>query len=203
MGIFAATKLNLARHPRTVQTPGGQIEWVERNKVRITDIGYSLTKVEQGHEQLLKEFQDLIILKKSTSIGRGLLLEKLIERAQIPSDWHFERNPVSAIKENGLVLYQGMNRFVFGCKCENKPVRKAVVRCFAGWVNYHSPSRGVLVSPSGFSLDAIAEVEEKAEGSMILLFGPKDIERALFGHLAPLINEKLELAITNRKFEFK
>lgn len=182
---------------------GGLIEVVDESMVRITDKGYAFILPEMGQAQLIAQLKAIGPPRICTSQWRGQQLEGLLEQVKLPEDWHFERKSTLVPNKNNLILYQRTNPFVVACHWEKKPIGNVEIRNLTDRVTPRPPSRGVLISMSGFSTEALAEVDEMVGRAVILLLGPSDMAMALSGQLDVLIKQKLHQAIVNRKFEFK
>ena len=115
--------------------------------------------------------------------------------------WECETNVLSPGEENDLIIHEGREYYLVECKWQKEPVEKSLIAILRDKLTSRPGMRGIFASMSGYTSGALADVKDRIEASMILLFGPQDLEEGFssVGSLTDLIDEKFYSAMTHNE----
>lgn len=136
---------------------------------------------------------------------RGHELEQLLVETIEPTGWRCARNVRAAGQEEDLVLSQGRELYLASCKWESRPASVSHVRDLLSRLDERVGVGGLFFSMSGFSKPARDRAERDLNKHLVLLFGPREIERLIRGEafFPELLDARYQLAVVHRQLRFE
>ena len=180
----------------------GRLEHVSGAMYRITAYGLENVVDSRRRAARLEQFRQACDLTGITPQRRGHTLEDLLKQVAESEGWEVEARVRGRGEEHDLILHRGLDYFICSCKWEKSRVQPNGLRDVESALRNRAGTRGgLLLSMSGFTANCIAEARSKIGASLILLFGPADIEAALTGDqtLTNMLNDKLQEAMLHRR----
>ena len=114
--------------------------------------------------------------------------------------WEVETNVRAPGEEHDLVLHRHLEYYIMECKWVKETTQPYLLSILRDRTTARIGMRGLFVSMSGFTPEAIKDTADRLEQAMILLFGLQDIE-AIVSHrsqFSELLKVKFHAAITRR-----
>jgi hypothetical protein len=132
---------------------------------------------------------------------RGHELEQLLLDVVRSEGWEGEPNVRGPGEENDLVINQGMSFFLVECRWRKKRTEASGLGGLHHRVTARAGARGLFVSMSGYTSGALKNAEDRLEGCVIVLFGPKDVADIIEGRrrFTDLLTARVKLAMSRRK----
>jgi hypothetical protein len=131
---------------------------------------------------------------------RGRQFEELFAEVAEAAGWTVDPNVRGPGEEIDLVLSRDVTFHLLECRWWSDSVGTKEIRDFAGKLRKRAATVGIVVSMSGFTTDATAEVEGTTGETPIVLFGPQDVTDLFEGRkqLDEMLAEKRRSLIHRR-----
>jgi hypothetical protein len=112
---------------------------------------------------------------------RGRKLEPLLRTVVQNEGWEAEANVHAPGEENDLIIHQGREYYIVQCKWEKDPVQRSYFGDLRDRMTSRAGVRGVFVSLSGYTEEAVKDAIDRLETAILLLYGPEDVGRIMRG----------------------
>jgi hypothetical protein len=112
--------------------------------------------------------------------ARGRQFQGLFGELARNSGWRVDESVLGPGEEIDIVLNREDAFYLLECRWRHEPVGAKDIRDFAGKLRKRSGVQGVFVSMSGYTVDALHEVEAATGETPIVLLGPTEVAD-LFG----------------------
>lgn len=108
-------------------------------------------------------------------------------------------------EENDVIASRDREYYLIECRWTAEKVDSRSVRDLYGKLENRVEIRGIFISMSGFTKDAVEQAIAYLGRRLILLFGPADVRLWLKGEteFEELLNGKYHLAILKKSFVFE
>jgi len=167
----------------------------------ITPEGLVQLEVWRRRAKTSEEFRALKSCIGMTPQQRGRRLEHVLSIAIAGGGWRCEPNVAVATEEHDLVISKEREYYIAECKWEKKAIGCPHISRLRDKVALRPAGRGLFFSMSHFADTAIQTILNGLNNSLLLLFGPKDIETIIAEdrQFCELLNEKYDNAIKARQ----
>lgn len=178
--------------------------WIKIESPRdysITSIGKEIAKDYRLKIQKLNAFENLLKLADVTEQKRGHELENLLADIAEYEKWNVDKRVSAPGEEIDIVMNKGLNYFFCSCKWVKNPIQPHEVDLLESRVRDRASTKGVLFSMSGFTPNCIDKIRSKISSSIIIPFGPVDIENIFRNKtsLSDLIEQKIDKIMKHKK----
>jgi len=159
-------------------------------------------------ERLLTKRNRLLSFAKLEALApglRGIKFQQLLGAMLEEEAWKVETSVRSNSEENDVIASRDREYYLIECRWTAEKVDSRSVRDLYGKLENRVEVRGIFVSMSGFTKDAVQQATDYFGKRLILLFGPGDVRRWLKGEteFEELLNDKYHLAILKKNFVFE
>jgi hypothetical protein len=165
---------------------------------RITFDGIDVVTKAKELDAIGQEFEALEGLDPQR---RGVQFQKLFSRILEELGWRALESVRSDSEEIDIVFSRGREYFLVECEWIKDPSEAAIVREVFGKVSNRVGVTGLVVSLSGFTTGAKAQVQKYASQKAILLFGPDDVARIVknISEFDELLDAKYEALVLRQE----
>ncbi len=169
---------------------------------RTTLSGYRAVEEWRRRSGLCDEYQRILKMQPQP---RGRALQTLFARIAAEDGWSQEEGLRTRTEEIDVVLYKGDRFYLVECKWEKDPVGSADIGWLQTKLRKLAGTRGVFVSMSGFTETAALTARDATADSLIMFFGPGDVEAMIYNRLqiTRFLEKKLQELVMRRKLVYK
>jgi len=165
----------------------------------IAQVGLTAVREWRRRTSLLKDFEKLQESVKPQERGRDF--QGLFGELARGVGWSVEESVLGSGEEIDLVLHRENIFYLIECRWKTDPVSTKEIRDFAGKLRKRSAVQGIFVSMSGYTGEAVKEVEGTTGDTPMVLVGPEEI-CALFDEgldFNELLAQKKRALVMHRK----
>jgi DNA-binding PadR family transcriptional regulator len=192
------------------------LDVVVHNLSVLEDLGYVDRQVNiynitcKGLEAVEDQRQRVAIAERFETISqmrpqpRGRELQKLLATIVAHQGWSQEEGVRTSHEEMDVIVSREREYYLVECKWEKDAIEAGVIRELYGKLENRVGVRGVVVSMSSFTSGAVKQAEDYASKRIILLFGPDDMRRMVYGQVTfdQLLNEKHKELVARTRIVF-